>query len=206
MKCTASSSKTTEYTKYDQTAADRNHTFTVQLPLPAQEKQNLQDLKRPRYSIKEFQNTMLPDQGVAHKEEQQQTLPDNNRFSGKFNGIVTVHYKDRMVRTQASLTVTTETDTARSHYDYYILPEKGEYLESKWPLNGSEVQRTVTISENTIYVTDIISYESGGGNSQIRTLVFSEDFSAMTFLKTEFDDAVRDTATGQIIGRFNRLQ
>ncbi len=81
----------------------------------------------------------------------------------------------------------------------------GDYLESTWMLDQDKVRRSVTISGTTVYVTDIIEYKRGG-NSQIRTLVFSPDYSALTFLKTEFDDSPSNPATGQIIGRFTRIK
>ena len=83
--------------------------------------------------------------------------------------------------------------------------QTGQYLENRWKLDQYDVFRSITISANTVYVTDLIKYENGGGNSQIRTLVFTKDYSALTFLKTEFDDSLTSQATGQIVGRFIRV-
>ncbi|WP_320172342.1 hypothetical protein [Maridesulfovibrio sp.] len=190
--------------------------LTVLSAAAAQERQFLDDVKRPRYGFSV--EPASPSEPAGQRAEPGRSRESgeltnepageevgNSRFGGVFKGTVTVHYKGRMVRTPATLTVSAGGNNSLSHYDYYILPEKGEYLETVWKLEGSDVRRSVTVSGNTVYVTDLIEYESGGGNSQIRTLVFSEDCSSLTFLKTEFDDAARDTATGQIIGRFIRV-
>lgn len=173
--------------------------------LYAQDFPDLQSLKRPRYDATPQQETTH--KTIAKKEKtpepQEKT---NSRFAGIFKGKVTVHYKGKMVRSDATLTIASGTDENKSHYDFYVLPSKGNYLESKWEIDKSEVHRSATISKHTVYITDIIEYPDGGGNSQIRTLVFSEDHSALTFLKTEFDDASRNSATGQIIGRFIRIE
>ncbi|OEU70773.1 MAG: hypothetical protein BA863_14600 [Desulfovibrio sp. S3730MH75] len=128
-----------------------------------------------------------------------------SRFVGNFTGKVTVHYQKKMIETAASITFSSEQkDLAKSDYDFYVIPTEETFFESEWILDGIKVKRSITISNNTIYITDIIDYEGDGGNSQIRTLVFNSDCSALTFLKTEFDDAKANPATGQIIGRFNR--
>ncbi|WP_421903174.1 hypothetical protein [Maridesulfovibrio sp.] len=110
-----------------------------------------------------------------------------------------------MVNTEATLHISTGENKLPSHYNSYILPKDEDYLVTTWKFENKEVRRSVTISGNTIYITDLIEY-GRGGNSQIRTLVFSPDCSALTFLKTEFDDDSRDPATGQIIGRFMRIE
>ena len=175
----------------------------------AQDIQHLKDLKRPRYEA------IFPDR-TNDKEKKQQPAPsietkekavvkDNSRFAGTFKGRVTVHYKGKIVSADATLHIGADESERKSHYDSYILPKSGEYLESTWKLDKYEVRRSITISATTVYVTDIIEYGKGG-NSQIRTLVFSPDYSALTFLKTEFDDSPSSPATGQIIGRFMRIQ
>jgi len=169
----------------------------------AQELDHLKDLKRPRYGI----TPPLAKDTKPPKTEpvQEEIKPDNSRFKGVFKGKVTVHYEGKMVQAEATLHILMGQDEMQSHYDRYIIPQNGDYLENTWKLDKIEVQRSVTISGNTIYVTDLIEY-SRGGNSQIRTLIFSPDFSALTFLKTEFDDAAPSPATGQIIGRFMRVE
>ncbi|CCO23784.1 hypothetical protein [Maridesulfovibrio hydrothermalis] len=179
-------------------------------PLPAENLPSLQNLKRPRYETgvppQKRPAPQLPHQNAAIKQvARQKVTPDNSRFAGKFSGLVTIHYKNKMVRTKATLTISTNGTQGNSHYDYYLIPDAGDYLEHSWKLDEYDVQRTVTVSGSTLYITDIIDYGGNGGNSQIRTLVFSGDYSALTFLKTEFDDELRDTATGQIIGRFIRI-
>ncbi len=130
----------------------------------------------------------------------------NKNFSGTYKGEVTVHYKGELVTTQAELTISTsEKDLQRSDFNFYVIPEKGQYAKNSWESEGRKYERSVTISESTIYVTDITAY-SRGGNSQIRTLVFNRDRSALTFLKTEFDDSLSERATGHIIGRFERIK
>lgn len=174
-------------------------------PLFAQEYPELKDLKRPRYGFFEQNEKSVAEQ-KSNRAATQTEEQKNSRFAGKFKGSVTVHYKGRMIKTEAELTIAVNATAENSHYDFYILPPKGEYLENSWMLDRKEVRRSVTIADRTIYITDIIAYENKGGNSQIRTLVFSPDYSALTFLKTEFDDSVRETATGQIIGRFTRVK
>lgn len=177
--------------------------FALCSPLAAQDLDRLKDLKRPRYGI-----VVSPpkEPEVQQKDPGQVTAkPDNSRFKGTFKGKVTVHYEGKMVHAEAILHILLEQDDAQSHYDRYIIPQEGSYQESTWKLDKSDVHRSVTISGRTIYVTDLIEY-SRGGNSQIRTLIFSPDFSALTFLKTEFDDAATSPATGQIIGRFTRVE
>ncbi|WP_432735078.1 hypothetical protein [Maridesulfovibrio sp. FT414] len=176
------------------------------MPVAAQEYDYLQGLKRPRYGVAAEEHPPASAPKKKLESPQQQEQPGNKAFAGLFKGTVTVHYKGRMITTEASLTVAAGGNGTQSHFDYYILPEKGEFQQLDWKLDGMDVQRSVTISGHTVYVTDLIQYENGGGNSQIRTLVFSEDFSALTFLKTEFDDTVRDSATGHIIGRFLRVR
>ena len=173
----------------------------------AQDIEHLKDLKRPRYEAifpertKTEETTQQPaQQGKAEVKEM-----NNARFTGAFKGKVTVHYKGRLVTTEAKLHIDTDESERKSHYDSYIIPKTGDYLESTWMLDKKEVRRSVTISDTTVYVTDIIEYKRGG-NSQIRTLVFSPDYSALTFLKTEFDDSPSTPATGQIIGRFTRIE
>ncbi len=130
-----------------------------------------------------------------------------SRFVGKFTGKVIVHYQNKMVETAASITISLDQkDLAKSDYDFYIVPADDTFLEHEWDLDGLKVKRSVTISGKTIYITDIINYVEDGGNSQIRSLVFNSDFSGVTFLKTEFDDAKTNPATGQIIGRFTRIK
>ncbi len=170
----------------------------------AQQIKNLKDLKRPRYGV------AFPPRTTEVKKEQPNAtqeirVEDNSRFAGTFKGKVTVHYKGKMVIAEATLHVAAGNLDRKSHYDSYIIPQSGDYLESTWKLDKEEVRRAVTISGKTVYVTDIIEY-SKGGNSQIRTLVFSPDYSALTFLKTEFDDSSVNPATGQIIGRFLRVK
>ncbi len=173
--------------------------------LCAQDFPDLQNLKRPRYGVTPQQ--MEPDKPAVTKDDNSQSKAEtNSRFAGTFKGEVTVHYIDKMIRTAAALTIATGAEENKNHYDFYIIPAKGNFLSSKWEIDKSKVLRTTTISGDTIYITDIIEYQNGGGNSQIRTLVFSEDHSALTFLKTEFDDASRNSATGQIIGRFVRSE
>lgn len=176
-------------------------------PASAQELDNLKNLKRPRYELFLDQPTIEPPpKQTADKNGTIATeATDNSRFAGTYKGMVTVHYKNNMVQTEATLRIFTGRDGQNSHYDSYIIPESGDYLESSWQLDKNEVLRSVTVSGNTIYVTDIIEY-GRGGNSQIRTLVFSPDCSALTFLKTEFDDSSRNPATGQSIGRFLRVK
>ncbi|NDV22889.1 hypothetical protein [Desulfovibrio sp. JC022] len=170
----------------------------------AQQIDNLRDLKRPRYEV------AFPPKTTEIKKEQPSAAPeikeeDNSRFAGTFKGKVTVHYKGKIVTAEATLHIAAGNPDRKSHYDSYILPQRSDYLESTWKLDKEDVRRTVTISGKTVYVTDIIEY-SKGGNSQIRTLVFSPDYSALTFLKTEFDDSSVNPATGQIIGRFLRVK
>ncbi len=173
--------------------------------LHAQEYRYFQDLKRPRYSaIQEESPKNQAQQNTTAPKTEKKNQPDNEKFCGRFKGMVTVHYQGQMVRTQAALKIAIEEPESKSHYDYYILPANSTYMENTWALEKSTVRRSVTISGNTVYITDIIEYGDHGGNSQIRTLVFSDDHSALTFLKTEFDDAARNSATGQIIGRFTR--
>ncbi|WP_319764597.1 hypothetical protein [Maridesulfovibrio sp.] len=169
----------------------------------AQDMNNLRDLKRPRYGIFEAEETKAP---APQKTNTQETARMNNsRFAGTFKGRVTVHYKNNMVTAEATLHIATGEKTDGSHYDNYIIPANKDYVQYKWKLDKNEVNRSVTVSGNTLYITDIIDYGKGG-NSQIRTLVFSQDCSALTFLKTEFDDARKAPATGQIIGRFLRVK
>lgn len=175
----------------------------------AQELDHLKDLKRPRYE------TFFPDRPKPEEKNPQTTnatkakqsipIEDNSRFAGVFRGMVTVHYKGQMVNTEATLHIFPGGDEKDSHFNSYILPLNKDYLETAWKFENKDVRRSVTISGNTIYVTDLIAYKRGG-NSQIRTLVFSPDYSALTFLKTEFDDDNRDPATGHIIGRFVRIE
>ncbi|WP_415713695.1 hypothetical protein [Maridesulfovibrio sp.] len=174
--------------------------LSIIYPAQAQELDHLKDLKRPRYGL--FQDKP-PEKTLQKQDTERITIQeeDNSRFIGTYKGNVTVHYKGKMVRAEASLRILTGDKGEKSHYDSYIIPKNGNYLETTWLLDKNDVRRSVTISGNTIYVTDIIEYEHGG-NSQIRTLVFSPDCSALTFLKTEFDDDSRNPATGQIIGRF----
>ncbi|NDV27893.1 hypothetical protein [Desulfovibrio sp. JC010] len=174
------------------------------IPVSAQELDHLKDLKRPRYGL--FQEKPATEQPPNRTAEQPKTIAeDNSRFSGAFKGKVTVHYRGKLVHAEASLNIFIGDDGQNSHYDTYIIPKTGNYLESTWILDKTEVRRSITIAANTIYVTDIIEY-GRGGNSQIRTLVFSPDCSALTFLKTEFDDDSPNPATGQIIGRFLRVK
>ncbi|WP_051676964.1 hypothetical protein [Maridesulfovibrio frigidus] len=132
---------------------------------------------------------------------------NTSKFVGKLTGKVTVHYLKKMVAAHATITISSDqNDLTKSDYDFYVIPTEVSFLESEWELDGLKVKRSVTISGNTIYITDIINYKNNGGNSQIRTLVFNSDLSALTFLKTEFDDAKSNPATGQIIGRFTRTK
>lgn len=175
----------------------------------AQELEHLKDLKRPRYESF-FPDRPKPEGGNpqasnATNTKQSIAIEDNSRFAGIFRGRVTVHYKGQMVNTEATLHIFAGDNEKDSHFNSYILPLNQDYLETTWKFENKDVRRSVTISGNTIYVTDLISYKRGG-NSQIRTLVFSADYSALTFLKTEFDDDSRDPATGQIIGKFVRIQ
>ncbi|ACS81159.1 hypothetical protein [Maridesulfovibrio salexigens] len=176
-------------------------------PAIAQELENLKDLKRPRYEaiFPERTNTEEATQQQAPQDKAEVKVENNTRFAGIFKGKVTVHYKGELVTTEAKLHIYTDESERKSHYDSYIIPQTGDYLESTWMLDKSEVHRSVTISGSSLYVTDIIEYKRGG-NSQIRTLVFSPDYSALTFLKTEFDDSPSNQATGQIIGRFTRIE
>ncbi|HAS89366.1 MAG TPA: hypothetical protein DCS48_08680 [Desulfovibrio sp.] len=175
---------------------------------PAQELDNLKDLKRPRYEAffpdrpKPEENQQTPNSAKANESI---AIKDSSRFAGVFRGKVTVHYKGQMVNTEATLHIFPGGNEKDSHFNSYILPVDKDYLETTWKSENKNVRRSVTISGNTIYITDLIAYKHGG-NSQIRTLVFSPDYSALTFLKTEFDDDNRDPATGQIIGRFVRIQ
>lgn len=174
--------------------------------LLAQDEQYLLDLKRPRYRTTEQPTVTTDPAPDSSSSSHTKKITQNSRLCGEFKGKVTVHYKGRMVSAEAALTVAVNEPEEKSHYDYYIIPVNGTFAEQSWKLDDSLVQRTVTVSGNTLYVTDIIEYDEGGGNSQIRTLVFSDDYSALTFLKTEFDDAPRNPATGQIIGRFEKME
>ncbi len=162
---------------------------------------SLNDLKRPEFNFRLSETT--PKQPLAKKIKK----INNSRFAGVFQGTVTVHYTKKMVTTTASLTIDTDIkNISKSHYNYYVIPAEESYAEYSWKLDGMKILRTVTISGDTIYITDIINYEEDGGNSQIRTLVFSPDLSALTFLKTEFDDERTMPSTGHIIGRFKRTK
>ena len=172
----------------------------------AQDLEHLKNLKRPRYGI----SLQPPEKLQTKQKKQQQTKTeqiksDNSRFYGKFKGNVTVHYKGKLVRTEATLRISSTDENDNSHFNSYLIPKDKDYFENIWELERNEVHRSVTISGNTIYVTDIIAYQTGG-NSQIRTLVFNTDCSALTFLKTEFGDEHFDPATGHIIGRFVRVK
>ncbi|WP_320174456.1 hypothetical protein [Maridesulfovibrio sp.] len=173
----------------------------------AQDIDHLKDLKRPRYEaiFPERAKTEEATQQPAPQDKAEINEENNARFTGTFKGKVTVHYKGKLVAAEAKLHIETGETERISHYDSYIIPKTGDYLESTWMLDKNEVRRSVTISGNTVYITDIIEY-GRGGNSQIRTLVFSPDYSALTFLKTEFDDSPSNPATGQIIGRFIRIE
>lgn len=161
----------------------------------------LNDVKRPEFHFR------LSETAPEHSSDQIDQKINNSKFSGFFAGTVTVHYKEEMVTTTANLTINTDIkNISKSHYNYYIIPPQESYMEYDWELDGVKIKRTVTISGNTLYITDIINYEKNGGNSQIRTLVFNPDFSALTFLKTEFDDGSTMQATGHIIGRFKRIK
>ncbi|WP_027721137.1 hypothetical protein [Maridesulfovibrio zosterae] len=172
----------------------------------AQEYPSLNNLKRPRYGITEYENKS-PSKNINSTKNNaiQMDKINNSRFAGKFKGKVTVHYKDTMITTEATIVISVDTEDRNSHYDHYLLPSNEQYLENIWKLDQYNVFRSITISDNTVYVTDLIKYENGGGNSQIRTLVFTNDYSALTFLKTEFDDSATSQATGQIVGRFIRV-
>ncbi len=170
----------------------------------AQQINNLKDLKRPRFEVTFPAKTTETEKKQSNM-TQEVKAEENSRFAGTYKGKVTVHYKKKLVTAEATLHIVTENQERKNHYDSYIIPETGDYLESTWKLEGEDVRRSVTISGDTVYVTDIIEY-SRGGNSQIRTLVFSPDYSALTFLKTEFDDSQSSPATGQIIGRFIRVK
>ncbi|MFW5499829.1 MULTISPECIES: hypothetical protein [unclassified Maridesulfovibrio] len=176
-------------------------------PATAQDIEHLKDLKRPRYEaiFPERAKTEETTQQPAPQNKAEVKAENETRFAGTFKGKVTVHYKGKLVTTEAKLHIATDKSERKNHYDSYILPMIGDYLESTWMLDQDEVRRSVTISGTTVYVTDIIEYKRGG-NSQIRTLVFSPDYSALTFLKTEFDDSLSNPATGQIIGRFTRIE
>ncbi|SMF17344.1 hypothetical protein [Desulfovibrio gilichinskyi] len=161
----------------------------------------LNDLKRPEFNFR--LSDTAPEQPAANTAKK----INNSRFAGVFQGTVTVHYTKKMVTTTAEMTIDTDIkNISKSHYNYYVIPAEDFYKEYAWVLDGMKILRTVTISDNTIYITDIINYEEDGGNSQIRTLVFSPDLSALTFLKTEFDDEKTMPATGHIIGRFKRIK
>ncbi|WP_291328436.1 hypothetical protein [Desulfovibrio sp. UCD-KL4C] len=165
------------------------------------ESSSLNNLKRPEFNFRTSET----------KSEQAFTRTikkiNNSRFAGVFQGTVTVHYTQKLVTTTARLTIDSNIkNISKSHYNYYVIPAKGSYTEYAWELDGIKILRTVTISGDTIYITDIINYKEGGGNSQVRTLVFSPDLSALTFLKTEFDDERIMPSTGHIIGRFKRIK
>lgn len=178
--------------------------FITAVPVQAQDTKHLKNLKRPRYE------TIFPERTKDRRKTPPPTpetakATDNSRFAGTFKGRVTVHYKNKMVTTEATLHIEIDKTKHKNHYDSYILPKNKDYHESTWTLDKNDVRRSVTISGNTVYVTDIIEYAKGG-NSQIRTLSFSPDYSALTFMKTEFDDSPVNPATGQIIGRFIRVR
>ncbi|MBI9112548.1 hypothetical protein [Maridesulfovibrio ferrireducens] len=165
------------------------------------ESSSLNDLKRPEFNLR------LPETTQKTTPGKKVIALNNSRFCGVFAGEVTVHYTNKMVTTTASLTINSDMQNInKSHYDYYVIPSDETFMEYEWNLDKMKVRRSVTVSGNTFYITDIIDYEKSGGNSQIRTLVFSPDLSALTFLKTEFDDSKSMSATGQIIGRFNRTK
>ena len=165
------------------------------------ENSSLNDLKRPEFTFRLSETTHEQPLGKTTEKI------NNSRFAGVFQGTVTVHYAKKMVTTTASLTIDTDMKNIRkSHYNYYVIPAEKSYTEYSWELDGMKILRTVTISGDTIYITDIINYGEDGGNSQIRTLVFSPDLSALTFLKTEFDDERTMPSTGHIIGRFKRIK
>ncbi|WP_320006173.1 hypothetical protein [Maridesulfovibrio sp.] len=176
-------------------------------PVAAQDIDHLKNLKRPRYEINlSAPKELQPPQEKQPKETKHNEITlDNSRFCGTFKGYVTVHYKGKLVRTPATMSISFTDGNESSHFNSYLIPKDKDYFENTWEFEQYEVNRSVTITGNTLYVTDTIAYRTGG-NSQIRTLVFNRDCSALTFLKTEFDDEHFNPATGHIIGRFVRVK